>query len=301
MEDTDASTETRALSEHRVRPRRSNAVIEVFRSLKLHRKPSFYVFAALWLFGLASMFIFPAPVPITEEALAKYEAKLDEAARYSKQHADSTQAWYAAAQELREAKTWFWRFRAERRPIVLDKKAKERAAYAIVREHDRHLESLISAAKAELGLWSELGVGEGRQLFWKSFQAGKVFGRRQTIWDTAFNLLASNQADRNLVTAFVQLICTAMVNFTAGMLSSVFIFIFQLPWLLMSYQASLPSMIAFFALATLGCISVICSYLLGLYLAGATAIYATVSLTGQSRRLGAGQGSRTYLERPHAE
>lgn len=64
---------------------------QVFRSLKLHRKPSFYVFAALWLFGLASMFIFPAPVPITEEALAKYEAKLDEAAKYSKQHADSTQ------------------------------------------------------------------------------------------------------------------------------------------------------------------------------------------------------------------
>lgn len=37
------------------------------------------------------MFMFPAPVPITEQALAKYEAKLDEAARYSKQHADSTQ------------------------------------------------------------------------------------------------------------------------------------------------------------------------------------------------------------------
>lgn len=84
------------------------------------------------------------------------------------------QAWYDAVQELREAKTWFWRFRAEQRQMVLDKKAKERAAYAVVREHDRHLESLISAAKAELGLWSELGVGEGRQLFWKSFQAGKV-------------------------------------------------------------------------------------------------------------------------------
>lgn len=57
---------------------------------------------------------------------------------------------------------------------MLEKMAKERAAYAIVREHDRHLEALISSAKAELGLWSELGLGEGRQLFWKSFQAGKV-------------------------------------------------------------------------------------------------------------------------------
>ncbi len=83
------------------------------------------------------------------------------------------QAWYEAAEELREAKTWFWRF-TKQKPLVLEKQAKERAAYAVVREHDRHLDSLISAAKAELGLWSELGIGEGRQLFWRSFQAGKV-------------------------------------------------------------------------------------------------------------------------------
>ena len=61
------------------------------------------------------------------------------------------------------------------------------------------------------------------------------------MWDTAFNLLSSSQADRNLVTAFVQLICTAIVNFTAGMVSSVFIFVFQLPWLLMSYQVRLST------------------------------------------------------------
>lgn len=170
------------------------------------------------------------------------------------------------------------------------------------------------------------------------------------MWDTAFNLLSSSQADRNLVTAFVQLICTAVVNFTAGMVSSVFIFVFQLPWLLMSYQvrlstpcvevcflrdvtlrlnckalaalsrvtlllhwcvlkstvtlqASLPSMIAFFGLALLGCISVILSYLLGLYLAGATAIYATVLLTQTRRTLegGRSQGSGTLSQRPHNE
>ncbi len=176
-----------------------------------------------------------------------------------------------------------------------------------------------------------------------------MFGRRQTIWDTAFNLLSSSQGDRNIVTAFVQLICTAIVNFTAGMLSSVFIFVFQLPWLLMSYQvcptycvlmkltfhivateacsssnhcsgpfllsqcvliceflfvqASIPSMVAFFGLAMLGCISVILSYLLGLYLAGATAIYATVSLTRPHRTLegGRAQGGGALSQRPHNE
>lgn len=64
---------------------------QVLRSFKLHRKPSFYIVAAVWLFGLASMFILPAPVPITEDAMARYEAKLDEAAAYSKQTVNSTQ------------------------------------------------------------------------------------------------------------------------------------------------------------------------------------------------------------------
>ena len=40
-----------------------------------------------------------------------------------------------------------------------------------------------SDAKAQLGVWSEAGVAEGRKLFWDSFETGKVFGRRQTFWD----------------------------------------------------------------------------------------------------------------------
>jgi hypothetical protein len=38
-----------------------------------------------------------------------------------------------------------------------------------------HVLALVSQAKAELGLWSELGVDEGRRLFWRSFEAGKVW------------------------------------------------------------------------------------------------------------------------------
>ncbi len=63
----------------------------MFQSLKLHRKPSFYILGCLWMFGLASMFFLPAPLPITEDAMARYEGKLDEAANYSKQTANSTQ------------------------------------------------------------------------------------------------------------------------------------------------------------------------------------------------------------------
>ena len=64
----------------------------------------------------------------------------------------------------------------------------------------------------------------------------QVFGRRQTFWDTALQLITSQSQDSNLLTAFVRLICTAAVNFTAGMLCSIFLFAFQLPSMVMSYQ-----------------------------------------------------------------
>ena len=48
---------------------------------------------------------------------------------------------------------------------------------------ERESQQKFSDAKAELGLWSDAGIGEGRQLFWSAFERGKVFGRRQTFWD----------------------------------------------------------------------------------------------------------------------
>ncbi len=46
--------------------------------------------------------------------------------------------------------------------------------WAVLRKHEKHIDGLLSQAKAELGLFSELGLEEGRTLFWQSFQAGKV-------------------------------------------------------------------------------------------------------------------------------
>ena len=44
----------------------------------------------------------------------------------------------------------------------------------MLRQHEKHIQGLLSKAKMELGLFSEAGVEEGRRLFWDSFQAGKV-------------------------------------------------------------------------------------------------------------------------------
>jgi hypothetical protein len=59
-------------------------------------------------------------------------------------------------------------------------------------------------------------------------------------------------------------------------------------------------MLPFFLLAVLGGISVIVSYLLGLYVAGATAIYASVALSPYMRLAGP-SGNANYLDNTHED
>ena len=44
----------------------------------------------------------------------------------------------------------------------------------------------VSAAKAELGLFSTAGVGEARDQFWQSFAGGTAYAKRATMWDALF-------------------------------------------------------------------------------------------------------------------
>lgn len=60
--------------------------LQTLRRWQIQKKPKTYIFAALWLGGLALMFLAPAPVKLTDEALDKYEAILTEAEAYSRKH-----------------------------------------------------------------------------------------------------------------------------------------------------------------------------------------------------------------------
>lgn len=69
----------------------------------------------------------------------------------------------------------------------------------------------------------------------KSFEAGKVFGRRQTLWDAIVTVIAGQE--RNAMSLLLKVVFSALVNFTVGMVSSIFVFIFKLPWILVDYKA----------------------------------------------------------------
>ena len=81
----------------------------------------------------------------------------------------------------------------------------------------------------------------------------------------------------------MQLIATALVNFTLGGVLSIFVFLAQLPSIIWSYQTSLFSGLAFALVAVVACCSVISGFLVLLYGAGAGAIYGVASVMGPPR------------------
>lgn len=66
-------------------------------------------------------------------------------------------------------------------------------------------------------------------------------------------------------------------------------------------QASWAAMLGFTCLALLGALSVIVSFLAGLYAAGATAIYASISLASSQQRIAAGSRRPAPAIRQHTD
>ena len=91
-------------------------------------------------------------------------------------------------QALNYEKGWFWWMSSERSKAVNELQAQLAIAE---REFDKvavQREKLRQAAFGVVGLWSEYGVGEARQLFWDCLEKGKGFARRATFWDALFGL-----------------------------------------------------------------------------------------------------------------
>jgi hypothetical protein len=250
--------------------------------------------SGLWLFGLFALFLAPAPSRITPEKLETYKSRLNDARGLMKDLSSADRQLMDAQLALRDVSVWFWRWRPEHREQVLAKRPAVEAAERRVRTLQKERDSILRDAKSALGLWSEAGVEESRELLWANFQSGKVFAQRQTFWDSIFTLFDSREKDWLVV--LIQLLCTALVNYTIGTVISIFTFIFSLPSLLASFAPSWPSALAFFAVSVLAACSLVATYLALLYGAGAAVVATTAHFVVlQRQRLEAGGGSPEQL------
>mmetsp|Transcript_22891 Transcript_22891/g.33448 ORF Transcript_22891/g.33448 Transcript_22891/m.33448 type:complete len:202 (+) Transcript_22891:324-929(+) len=147
------------------------------------------------------------------------------------------------------------------------------------------IDKQLSDAKSKLGLFSEVGVGEARELFWRRFGQGKQFAQRQTKWDALFMGIGAMRRDEGLVGYLLRLLLSMLFNFTIGMVGSVIGFMWSLYSVIASYQASIWAALVFFGFASLAAVSFALTWVFGLYAASAGAVYVTAKLIASNMRL----------------
>lgn len=252
----------------------------------------------LWLFGLFSMFLSPALVRTTPEMWRNFESDMRNVDYVEGQLSKMELKYTEAKAYADSAKVWFWRFKPEHRDQVRKRQVAEHAAWESLVQLAAVRDEKLSKAKSHLGVWSDAGVKEGRNLFWQSYSRGKVFAQRQTLWDAVFTLLNSRENDT--ISRIIELLIVAGINFTTGMASALLIFIFRLPALIASFKAGWISGFFFYCVGLVGGASVIATVLLIFYGGSLAFIYALAGPRIQRLSTQRGSGRQSYVaNRPH--
>jgi len=154
-------------------------------------------------------------------------------------------------------------------------------------------EAQLSKAKAEVGVFSEYGVQEARDLFWGIFAKGKGFSQKSSWYDLIFMGIDSMGRDEQLLSFIIRWIFQLAMNFTIGMTGTLIAFVWYLWSMVTTYQPNVFVATAFFALATITATSLIVTFLVGLYFSAAGSAFVIVKAAGPNFRLGDGGRRRT--------
>lgn len=137
---------------------------------------------------------------------------------------------------------------------------------------------IVASAKSKLGLFSEYGVEEARDLFWRRFAQGKAFAKRQSMFDMLFYGIGAIGRDESFINYMVRLVTSVLMNFTIGISMSAVTFIFTLWSIISTYNASIVVGLTFFSLASLAAISFVLTWIIGMYCVVAGTAFVGLSL-----------------------
>ena len=85
--------------------------------------------------------------------------------------------------ELYGAKKFGWYFRSKYRAAVNEIKERMAPYEAELGGLERQRSKLEGEARGELGLWSEAGIHEAREVFWSSYKRGRRSAQVHIVWD----------------------------------------------------------------------------------------------------------------------
>ena len=145
-------------------PSSSNAALRTVAALR--RRPRLTVSLVLWALGLYLAFLASPPVKLTPQMHEAFKLKLHEAEAFVPELTGAEHALMDRQLDVRASQVWFWRLRSPYREQVEAKRpALQDAQRRVAALHQRR-DEVLRQAKQALGLWSEAGVEEGRELFW---------------------------------------------------------------------------------------------------------------------------------------
>ena len=282
--------------------------LKQWKPLKTPRTTSTLV---LYILGLYVAFYARAPVEITESMARAYETRLRQVdVEFGESLSAALREHHEAEMRVRDLTPFMWRMRAssDKRVMIDQAKRDARKAFNNLRVEEKKRDAAMRTARSELGLWSDLGVGDAKALFRKSYERGKVFATRSTFWD-GLSLMLRGKSDESTLSFFLRWGMIVLSNFTVGMISAVVGFAFALPGLIRSFSVSIWSAAFFYFIALVSAIAVVTSFLLAMYGTAAGSAYVLVKHAGPvlarlddadaRRRQRIDQ--RAYNRRPHYE
>ena len=233
-----------------------------------------------YLLGIL-LLLFGTGLKVTEQQAKSYDdviATID----YAEQEQAYTDL-YQAKQQYNARAGWFGSCNSRCMPYKQRMQAAQARFDAL--KHDEA--AVTSQAKQQVGIMSEYGVQETRDLFWGTFAGGKEFAKRQSWWDLLFTGLRWGK-DEELFSVVLRWLIQLLFNFTLGMIGALAAFVWQLWGLIKSYAPDPATGMLYFALATVAATACVATYLVALYAtaAGSVAVVAK-AIVDHNHRIGA--------------
>ena len=221
-------------------------------------------FMLWWAIGVYLVLYVSAPVTVTPAM----EAEVSEQMRLAETldgHAEALDEWERQSALMDDARVWFWRWRPKYAERVRYLQPDYDAALAKVDDFESKRVALRRDALSVVGVWSDYGLHDARNLFWDTFEGTKSFAKRQTFWDMLFTV--GRSSDDGLLGLVLRAVLTAAFNFTVGVVFAIFAFAWKVWGLLAAYNASLFSFsgLAFFTVSVLSAAAMLWTYVFVIY------------------------------------
>jgi len=258
--------------------------------------PKLYTFGVWWVFGLYVLFFAAAPYTPSAQDEQIYSEKMQQAI-FSEDMRMAQQEAVIAQRSLDKVHVWGWRWRAPYDQLVPPRQQQVEMANARLREALAEKHALESEAKAAVGLWSSYGVDEVRERFWAAYQSGKDFAKRMTFWDVMLGV-GGGSRDEELYVTLLRWLGQIMMNFTVGLISALFSFMFSLVSMIWEFKASYLSGLVFFLVAMSGASAMVATFIGGMYATAAGGVYALIQSSNNAARL-EGRGARQHARVRH--